>query len=62
MTGLDLLNGRSPADFPFLDDPNAVPLQETPPGEAASSLSALEATAQSTFALAVLQRLRAGRR
>lgn len=55
MTGLDLLAGRTPADFPFINDPSQAPAQ--PSDQPDSPIAALAQSAQSTFGLAVLARL-----
>lgn len=59
LTGLDLLAGRRPSDFPFLQaGPSPVKSQA---GQPDSILSALAASSQSTFGAAVLERLAARR-
>jgi hypothetical protein len=55
-TGLDLLGQTSPEDFPFaLASDAPLPAEPSAP---TSPLNALAGSAQSTFALAVLSRLR----
>lgn len=55
ISGLDLLTGRSPADFPFIAEPEPGGTGE--PSEPESVASALAASAQSSFARAVAARL-----
>ncbi len=55
LSGLDLLAGRSPADFPFIAEPEPGGTGE--PSEPESVASALAASAQSSFARAVAARL-----
>jgi len=58
MSGLDLLRGHTPADFPFIGDQGA----GSPPAEEPDSVtSALAASAQSSFARAVMARLQSRR-
>jgi len=58
MSGLDLLAGRSPADFPFIGgEESGSPAASEPD----SVMSALAASAQSSFAQAVLSRLQSRR-
>jgi hypothetical protein len=54
MSGLDLLRDRSPADFPFIGTEQAGSPAASEPD---SVMSALAASAQSSFAQAVLSRL-----
>jgi hypothetical protein len=54
LSGLDLLMGRTPADFPFVNDAAA---PAPGPGQVDSPLTALAASSQSTFGSAVLARL-----
>jgi hypothetical protein len=58
MSGLDLLRGHTPADFPFIDSPQTT---SQPAEEPDSVTSALAASAQSSFARAVMARLQSRR-
>lgn len=53
LAGIDLLNATSPEDFPFIGEEVPAPSAEQP----TSTLGALAATTQSSFAAAVLARL-----